>query len=236
MDAGLESGSAVDRVYQEVKTLLTTYAIKPGTRLNEGEIARSLGVSRTPLREALNQLKAAGFLDYAPKQGFFGKQPNPGEIFDLYEMRFAIEVAAVRLAAARASAKALDEIEQFLAVSARGTAQLGVDQLVKFDEGFHERIVALAGNRQLLDCLLNINDRIRYFRWIDMEGEKRRNTQDEHRQVLQALRARDGERAAKIMESHVVRRRDQIMSQVREGYTRIYVGHHNSYAEASQEI
>jgi DNA-binding GntR family transcriptional regulator len=58
-----------------------------------------------------------------------------------------------------------------------------------------------------------------------MEDEKRRDTQEEHRQVLSALRAQDAEQAASILDTHIVRRRDQIIAQVREGYARIYVGH-----------
>jgi DNA-binding GntR family transcriptional regulator len=219
-----DSGSTVDRVYDELKNLAITYAIKPGTRLNEGEVARRLGVSRTPLREALNRLRAAGFLDFEPNQGFFGKKLDAAEIFDLYEMRLAIEVASVRLAAIRAAAAALDEIESFLSVSAKVTSRQGIDQLVQFDEGFHQRIVKLTGNRQMLSCLGNIYDRIRFFRWIDMEDERRRDTQEEHRQILLALRDRDGERAARVMDTHIARRREQIIGQVREGYARIYVG------------
>lgn len=224
--------STVDRVYEELKHLAITFAIKPGSRLNEGEVARRLGVSRTPLREALNRLKAAGFLDFSPNQGFFGKALDPAEILELYEMRLAIEVASARLAAGRASAAALDEIGEFLAHSMRGTSEQGVDQLVRLDEGFHERIVKLTGNRQMLACLRNVNDRIRFFRWIDMEDEKRRDTQHEHHEVLLALRARDGERAAKILDTHIARRRDQIVGQVREGFARIYVGKNNSHSES----
>jgi DNA-binding GntR family transcriptional regulator len=224
MGSSEEAGSTVDRVYEELKGLAISYAIKPGTRLNEGEVARRLGVSRTPLREALNRLTAAGFLNFAPHQGFFGKPLDPAEIADLYEMRVVIETASVRLAALRASPEDLDEIEAFLAVSARSTSEHGIDQLVRFDEGFHERIVKLTGNRQMLACLANVNERIRFFRWMDLEDEERKDTQEEHRQVLLALRAQDGERAASMLDTHIGRRRDQIVAQVREGYARIYVG------------
>ena len=178
--------STVDRVYEELKHLAITYAIKPGSRVNEGAVARRLGVSRTPLREALNRLKAAGFLDFSPNQGFFGKALDPGDILELYEMRQAIEVASARLAAKRASVEALDEMDQYLAHSMRRTPGQSVDQMVALDEGFHERIVKLTGNRQMLDCLRNINDRIRFFRWIDMESERRRGTQQAVRRRCRA--------------------------------------------------
>jgi DNA-binding GntR family transcriptional regulator len=118
----------------------------------------------------------------------------------------------------------LQEVEEFLSHSAQYADTRDVDSLVRFDEEFHERIVKLSGNHEMHACLLGINDRIRFFRWVDMESGRRRNTQDEHRQVLGALRVRDGERAAAIMHAHIARRQDQIIARVREGYARIYVG------------
>jgi DNA-binding GntR family transcriptional regulator len=151
-------------------------------------------------------------------------------------MRQAIEVSSVRHAAARASDDGLREVDEFLSISAGCSETPQVDRLVRFDEEFHERIVKLSGNREMLTCLLNINDRIRFFRWVDMESGRRRNTQDEHRQVLVALQARDGDAAATIMHAHIARRRDQIVAQVREGYARIYVDAHDALAEAGTTI
>jgi DNA-binding GntR family transcriptional regulator len=216
--------SEVDRVYRELKSQVIAYAIKPGARINEGEVARRLGVSRTPLREALNRLAAQGFLSFAPSQGFSLKMLEAAEIRDLYEMRQAIEVAAVRLACRRARPESLTDIDAFLARSAQATQAQGIAQLVAFDEAFHEQVVALAGNREMLAALLNINERIRFVRWIDMEGEHRDETQSEHRQIVAALRAGDEEQAAKLLDGHIVRRQDQIGAQVREGYARIYAG------------
>jgi len=233
MDANSGTRGTVDRVYEELKNQAISYAIKPGSRLNEGEVARSLGVSRTPVREALNRLAAAGFLSFTPSQGFFRKPLDPSEVFDLYEMRQAIEVASVRLAAGRATDEGLRELDQFLTVSSECSDIREVDRLVRFDEEFHERIVRLSGNREMLSCLLNINDRIRFFRWVDMESGRRRNTQEEHREVHSALQARDGERAATMLYSHIARRRDQIIAQVREGYARIYVGAGELHGETS---
>jgi DNA-binding GntR family transcriptional regulator len=186
------------------------------------ELARQLGVSRTPVREALNRLAAAGFLSFTPSRGYFRRPLDPNEIYDLYEMRQAIEVVATRLAAERASPAALEELEQFLKASIISEAG-ATDELVRFDEGFHERVVRLSGNQEMCRCLSNINDRIRFFRWIDMESGRRRDTQEEHRQVLLALRARDAQRAGMLMHGHIERRREQIVHQVREGYARIYV-------------
>jgi DNA-binding GntR family transcriptional regulator len=222
MDSDSGARGTVDRVHEQLKTMAISYEIRPGSRLNEGDIARSLGVSRTPVREALNRLTAAGFLSFTPSQGFFRKPLDPTEIFDLYEMRQAIEVASIRLAAERATAEELTGIEKFLSVSIISDGR-PVEELVRFDESFHEQLVKLSRNREMLTCLLNINDRIRFFRWIDMDMGRRPGTQEEHRQVLTALQARDPERAVELLHGHIARRRDQIIAQVKEGYARIYV-------------
>jgi DNA-binding GntR family transcriptional regulator len=220
---------AVGRVYEELKTLSITYGLKPGSRVNESTLARQLGVSRTPLREALNRLVVDGFLDFTPSQGFFRKNIDPAEIFDLYEMRQTLEVASLRLAVRRATEQALDEIEEFLSVSVGYTSEEGTKPLVQLDEGFHERLILLTGNRQLLTCLQSVNDRIRFFRWIDMEEERRRGTQSQHLEILRAIRKRDAEEAAAILGDHIVCRRDQILRQVKEGYARIYTGAEPGY-------
>jgi len=223
MNASSVAGGAVERIYEELKDQAIRYELKPGGRLNEGELAKSLGVSRTPLREALNRLAAAGFLSFEPSKGYFRKPLDAAEIFDLYELRQAIEPAAARLAAERATEPAIGELDAYLAESMRADPSRTVDQLVRLDEGFHERIVRLAGNGEMLASLRNINDRIRFFRWIDMESERRRGTQQEHRQILDALRRRDGAAAARLLHAHIAQRRDQIIARVREGYARIYV-------------
>ena len=130
----------------------------------------------------------------------------------------------MRLACRRASPEALDQLDAFLARSAQATEAQGIGQLVGFDEDFHEQIVGLSGNREMLAALMNVNERIRFVRWIDMEGEHRGETQGEHRQIVEAVRAGDEDRAASLLAGHIARRMDQIVAQVREGYARIYAG------------
>src|SRR5579862_6815448 len=90
--------SVVDRVHHELRSMAMTFRFLPGERLNEAILAKELGVSRTPLREALNRLTAEGFLTFSVNLGFFRKPLEVKEIFDLFEFRLEIEVTAVRLA------------------------------------------------------------------------------------------------------------------------------------------
>lgn len=214
--------SAVDRVYNQLRRMAMNFSFLPGERLNEALLAKELGVSRTPLREALNRLSAEGFLTFSANNGFFRKMIDVKEIFDLYELRMCLEQAAVRLAVDRATDEQIAELEAFSAESARDVPSRTVDDLVGLDEKFHEMLVGLTGNAQMLDALRNINARIQFVRWLDMT-ERRAQTQHQHQRILTALKNRDPSEAERCICEHIGHRLDQIVEKVERSYGRIFV-------------
>jgi DNA-binding GntR family transcriptional regulator len=217
------SDSVVDRVYEQLKAMSVSFELKPGERLNEGELAKRLGVSRTPLREALNRLNTEGFLRFTPGKGFFCRELDAHEIFDLYELRKSIEVASVRLAVKRAKDEDIDALLAFLDATGPDPGERSSIELVELDETFHERLMAMSENAEMLRVLRNVNARIRFVRWIDMDRINRTNTQAEHRAVLHALKARDEGTCVYVLERHIDRRLDTITSAIKEGYAQIYM-------------
>jgi DNA-binding GntR family transcriptional regulator len=217
------SDSVVDRVYEQLKAMSVSYEFKPGERLNEGELAKRLGVSRTPLREALNRLNTEGFLRFTPGKGFFCRELDAHEIFDLYELRKSIEVASVRFAVKRAKDEDIDALLAFLDATGPDPGERSSIELVELDETFHERLMAMSDNAEMLRVLRNVNARIRFVRWIDMDRINRANTQAEHRAVLNALKARDEGTCVHVLERHIDRRLDTITSAIKEGYAQIYM-------------
>lgn len=215
--------SIVDQVYEQLKDLTVGYGIKPGERLNEGAIARSLGVSRTPLREALNRLHTEGLIRCVAGKGFYCRDLDRKEIFSLYELRKAVEVAAIGLAIERAQEPDIGAALAFLDATGPDAAGRSTGQLVALDESFHERLLAMSGNLEMLRVLRNVNARIRIVRWIDMERGDRRVTQNEHRQMLHALQARDQSQCVRLLENHIDRRMDQITSALKESCVQIYM-------------
>ena len=215
--------SVVDRVYEQLKAMTVSYQFKPGERLNEGDIAKQLGVSRTPLREALNRLNTGGFLRFMPGKGFFCRELDAQEIFDLYELRKSIEVAAVRLAVTRANDADIDDLAAFLDATGPDPGGRSAVQLVELDETFHEGLMRMSNNAEMLNVLRNVNARIRFVRWIDMDRINRSGTQAEHRAVLAGLSARDQDVCVSVLEKHIDRRLDQITSAIKEGYAQIYM-------------
>jgi DNA-binding GntR family transcriptional regulator len=217
------SDSVVDRVYEQLKAMSVSFELKPGERLNEGELAKRLGVSRTPLREALNRLNTEGFLRFTPGKGFFCRELDAHEIFDLYELRKSIEVASVRLAVKRAKDEDIDALLAFLDATGPEPGERSSIELVELDETFHERLMAMSDNAEMLRVLRNVNARIRFVRWIDMDRINRTNTQAEHRAVLHALKGRDEGTCVYVLERHIDRRLDTITSAIKEGYAQIYM-------------
>ena len=214
--------SIVTRVYEDIGSMAATFRLKPRERLNEGEIARQFGTSRTPVREALNRLVADGLLTFDPGKGFFCRELAPKAILDLYELRVALECEIARLTAERAAREGLEGLATFLDETGPDNEGRDEIELVRLDEHFHEGLAELTGNQALVGQLAKTNMKIRFIRWIDME-ERRRFTQSEHRAILEAIVAGKGDEAANIMRRHILNRREDIVKAVREGYSRIYL-------------
>jgi DNA-binding GntR family transcriptional regulator len=216
-------GSAVTRTYAQLLDLVLSFQIKPGERVNESELSRQLGVSRTPLREALNRLVTEGILVTRPAKGFFCRQISAEEIFQLYQVRSVLELAGLKLAIDRVTDAEIDAFEAFMAESRRAADASASTQLA-LDEAFHERLLSLSGNDEMVNVLRGVNRKIRSVRWIDLTRSGRVATQDEHGEILAALRARDIDRCSQYLGDHIGRRFDQIDSAIREMYGRIYAG------------
>ncbi len=217
-----ELESSVDRAYDQIREMVSRFQLKPDERLNESELSKQLGLSRTPLREALNRLSMEGFLQARSGKGFFCRSLNPKEIYELYQLRAAIECGGARIAAEIGDP---DEIENLITFLGKTSDCEGASTstLVGYDEEFHEGIMKLTGNQEMLKILRNINDRIRCVRWIDMDRRGRKSTQEEHLEIAQALKKKDVDRCLAVLQKHIGRRLEEITSSIREAYGLLYM-------------
>lgn len=208
-------------VYDKLRVKAIGHDFLPGERLNEVELAREFGVSRTPLREALSRLTTEGFLRSIPGKGFFFRELDPKEIFDLYETRAAIEVAAVRLAVQRATTEQVNALAKMVDEAA-ALQDCDVSDLIAQDETFHTRLIELAGNSEMSRVVANINARIQFVRWINVDKPTKRATHKDHKAVVQALRQRDAEACASLLQKHISRRLDEIIEATHRRIAQIY--------------
>jgi len=135
----VRTARGAEETYERIKSMAITFAIRPDARVNEVELARALNVSRTPLREALNRLMMEGFLVRAPNKGFIGRALDAKQIFDLYELRQALETNIIRIACERATDHELAELEDFVKASIDRRDRENAASLLALDEQFHER-------------------------------------------------------------------------------------------------
>ena len=215
--SGVDSESYADRAYDQVREMVTTFRFKPDERLNESELAKQLGLSRTPLREALNRLSMEGLLHTKSGRGFFCRSLEPKEIYELYQLRAAVECGGIRIAAELGDLHKIDKLLAFLDKTG-DCNDASTSTLVGYDEHFHESVMQLTGNGEMIRILRNINDRIRFVRWIDMDRRGRKSTQSEHLEIARALKKRDVERCAAALQKHISRRLEEITSSIREAY------------------
>ncbi len=222
---------SVDKVYDALKELAVDYRFRPGERVNEVELATSLGVSRTPVREALNRLVRDGFMSFVPNRGFYARDITPQDVQDLYELRAAIERAAFKLACERGTD---EEIEAIAAIwQNNSTSHDATDwaRVAEADEAFHLGIVQLSANKQMISSLEAINSLIRFFRRIDLESQRRRaGLYGEHDGIIDCLRRRDVAKGCEIVEQHITLSSAHAIEVTKEGLARIFFGRPGSPA------
>ncbi|WP_461427425.1 GntR family transcriptional regulator [Gymnodinialimonas sp.] len=212
--------SNVDRLTAQLRRMAADFEIKPEERIVEGEMAKRLNVSRTPLREALNRLVSEGYLTNTGGRGFFCRALTPERILDLYEARAALECEAMRLALTRATDAEIDA----LVASLTTNEPAGRLELLEMDEAFHIALTQLSGNAELEQMLANINGRIRYVRMIGLNAGGGVDAQiAAHREIAQALRARDGDAALTSLRAHIELRKEDATQAVRDAFSEIYV-------------
>ncbi|QYO63074.1 GntR family transcriptional regulator [Leptolyngbya sp. 7M] len=219
-----KSSSSVDRIYHQLREMAMNYKFRPGEPLNETELAASLGVSRTPLREVLNRLVAEGLLEFIPRRGFSGRPLEQKMIFDLYEMRSGLEMISARLATERATDAEVEDLIAWWEKVALNFDCFTSVECAQADEDFHQRLASLSHNTEILHTLDNLNARVHFLRLISLEQESfRHSTCEEHHRILSAIKQRDANAAANLMYAHVKLRQAQLVEVIKEAVARLYM-------------
>lgn len=193
-----------EAVASRVRDMIIEGVLLPGTRINEVHLGRELGVSRTPLREAMRTLAGEGLIDLVPSRGVMVHKPTPEAVFGMLEVLASLEALAGRLACRRASdadIAALVRLHDRMMDLYRADDRLNY---YKDNQAIHTGIVALAGNDTLRDVHGNIQARLKRIRFIGNEKpDKWRDAVAEHEEMIAALKARDGDRLAAILDRHL---------------------------------
>ena len=196
----LHGETTYERLCEEIRS----GKLPPGSRLRETEIAERLAVSRTPVREAIRRLEADGLVDHLPRSGAVVRKLEYPELMELYEMRTVLEGTAARLAARAASPV---ELEELVAINDEMRAAAGRPEVViGLNRQFHKLLLDAARNRFLLRAMATVENTLLILGSSSMAmPDRAREAVDEHREVLDALLARDGAAAEAAMRRHMER-------------------------------
>ena len=194
-------GPLRERVYEALLELIITRALQPGRHLVESELAGHLGVSRQPVREALQRLNTEGWVDLRPAQGAFVREPSETEADQLLSVRTLLAAEAAGLAAVHAGPAGIAALEQLCSRGEQAVVADDTDLVVATVADFHAKVMELGGNAVLAELAAQVERRVRwYYAPAARQGGMRPWT--EHRLLVAAISARDAGRAGAIMRAH----------------------------------
>jgi DNA-binding GntR family transcriptional regulator len=193
-----------EQVYATLKAQIHDFQLVAGDRFSEADLGNRLGVSRTPVREALFRLRNEGFLDVEPKLGWFVKPIDFGKLEQLYDLRIVLELASVlRLCTRSEDPPELDALKDIwlvpLAERLTDARQVGAN-----DEQFHATLVRAAGNAEMARVHWDVTERIRIIRRLDFTRPDRiEATYTEHAKILRAVIQRKADQAQLLLKTHI---------------------------------
>lgn len=187
-----------------IEEQIATGVRRPGTRLDEQELAAEFGVSRTPIREALIQLSAVGLVEMRPRRGATVAEVGPARLCEMFEVMAELEAMCGRLAARRINDDEQRQLQEaHRACEAARDAQ-DPDEYYRLNEIFHRSIYAASHNAFLAEEAIALHRRLRPYRRLQLRVRNRMQTSySEHQGIVDAILAGDGELAAERLRSHV---------------------------------
>ena len=198
--------SRADEVYQQLKRDVAEFSLVPGGRFTENELSERLGVSRTPVRQALFRLQQEGYVEVLFRSGWRVLPFDFEQFEQLYDLRMVLETTAVQRLCAdgeRVNTELLNQLSAIwmVAVAGRGSDMV---QVSKWDEEFHCALVAAAGNAEMARVHRDVTERIRIIRRLDFTKQARIDaTYDEHAKILKAIQRKRGDQAAMLLRAHI---------------------------------
>lgn len=194
-------------VYDALAELIASGSLRPGQHLVESDLAELLGVSRQPIREALQRLQVDGWVELRPAHGAFVHVPTPQEVAQLLGVRSVLEAYSARGAAEQAGPADVAELRRLYEV---GMAALAMDDdqaITQANADFHQALVRISGNKVLSELISQVGRRVRWY-YTPIARPRGAEAWSEHAVLIDAIAAGDAERAEQLMRGHTERTTD----------------------------
>lgn len=198
--------SRADEVYEQLKRDVAEFNLVPGDRFTENEISDRLGVSRTPVRQALFRLQQEGYVEVLFRSGWRVLPFDFDQFEQLYDLRMVLETTAAHRLCEDAKRVDRELLEKLNAIWLVPLSERSSDtvQVARWDEEFHCSLVSAAGNAEMARVHRDVTDRIRIIRRLDFTQQARIDaTYDEHAKILKAVQRKRGDQAAMLLRAHI---------------------------------
>jgi DNA-binding GntR family transcriptional regulator len=203
MDIGFPERSLAETAYEKLKASIFDFELLPGDRFSEGEIAKRLEMSRTPVRDALYRLERDGYVQVHLRVGWSVRPYDFQQFENFYDLRLILEIASVERLCALSERRGLEALKSVWLVSA-AERLADAKKVSALDEAFHTALVDAAGNPEVTRCHREVTERIRIIRRLDFTQQHRiDSTYDEHAQILRAIIRRRASEATRLLRSHI---------------------------------
>jgi DNA-binding GntR family transcriptional regulator len=201
-----------DWAYDTIKESILNLRSPPGAQLHIEDLADQMGVSRTPVREALLRLESDGLVRTVPRVGFFVTEITRRDLEELFELRALLEGHAAEKAASLLTDNELAHIDHLLEANVSAAEQEDLDRVLETEIAFHTLLIERAPNRRLTAMMESLQDLTHRERILSLEClENVRESCIEHRRIVEALHQRDGELAGRLMREHICAVRDRML-------------------------
>ena len=201
---GRDKYSLRGRVFQSIREDILSGRYEQNTELKEAAIGAELGVSRTPVREALRQLELEGLVTIIPNRGAYVNMITAKDVQDIYVIRSMLEGLCARWATQSITAEQLDSMEETLCLSEYHTSKKNYEKLYELDSLFHEQLYEAGGSRILNHILSDFHDYVKMVRKVTISTSGRSVTStEEHRAIFEAIKEKDPDKAEALAKEHV---------------------------------
>lgn len=206
-----------DTVVEHLRNFIVEGVLTPGTKLNERELCDTLGISRTPLREALKVLAAEGLIDITPNRGATVSRMSEAEICEMFELMSGLESFSGELACERITPAELAEIKALHYTMLACRAQNDLHGYYAQNHQIHDHINLAARNTALRQIYVSVNRRLQALRFrSNLNTAKWEKAAQEHDEMIKVLEARDGARLSAILRQHLLEKRDAVLQLLAE--------------------
>jgi DNA-binding GntR family transcriptional regulator len=194
-----------ERVYERIKTSILSGHLNPGEKLTEEHLAKTLGVSRTPVREALHKLESEGLIKVRKKRGFVVSRDSKEEVEELFELRSILEGYTLRVISESISEETLYQLEAFIRNAEEGLKRKKIEDVFKWNTRFHDTLHELVVNKTRLHRLIvNIRKYVLRHRKDTLQyPDGGRRSVEGHKKIVMALKLKDSDLCERVMREHI---------------------------------